>query len=249
MVLDSPRRVHIAPLGYEKERIYQAAIEEDADKIVLLVHDSDEDGSLGAECRTAVIDALEGAGIEYEQRQCNIFNLEEALAEFQSVIYQHQQDVVFVNISTGSKITAVAGMMACMMFGGTPYYVKPEYYGKSTVSEGVQEVFSVATYPIDPPNEDTIQILEFIRDQTENGEKVIISDLNKFVNEKQLSAVRDLNRENSQSIYDIVQREYLQPLKERDLIRVQRFGTEKQLTVTEQGKRLIDFSQYVLESD
>ncbi|UHQ98910.1 DUF6293 family protein (plasmid) [Natrinema zhouii] len=247
MSLGGPRRIHIAPLGYEDERIYQPIIEEDADKAILLIHDQDESESLGAKCREKVETALDDENIDYELRECNIFDLKEALGEFQNLIYQHHADAVFVNISTGSKITAISGMLACMMAGGRPYYVKPEDYGESTVSQGVEETFTVSAYPIEPPNEETIKVLEFIKEENDRGNDVIISDLNKFVNDENLSLVRGIERQDSDNIYDLVRSNLIAPLSEREFIRVQRIGNEKRITLTEQGERVLDFSRFILE--
>jgi hypothetical protein len=246
MTLGGPRRVHIAPQGFEKERIYEPAIEQDADLVILLVHDADEKDGLAVECQEEVTAELEKADIECQIRQCDIFDLKLALAEFQNLIYQHQTDSVFVNISTGSKITAIAAMLACMMAGGTPYYVKPEDYGESTVSTGVQDSFSVAAYPIDPPSEDTVRVLEFIKEGNKDG-TVIIGNLNEFVNEEEIGRAAELSRDQEDNIYDIVRQDFLTPLKQRDLIHIQRYGTEKRITLTEQGEQLLEFSRYVIE--
>jgi len=247
MSLGSPKRIHIAPLGYEKERIYQPIIDEEADKVVLLTHEADEEDEQAIDCRTAVEKALNDAEIEFELRECNFFTLEVALAEFQSLIQRYQGDSVYINISTGSKITAIAGMLACMISGGTPYYVKPEDYGETTVSKGVKDTFAVAAYPIDPPERETAQVLQFIKSRNEEEGKVIKGDLNQFVSDEGLGSVSELDRENSDDIYDIVQKEFIEPLKKNGLIQVQRLGTEKRLTLTEQGEQMLDFSNYILE--
>lgn len=246
MSLGSPKRVHIAPLGYEKERIYRPAIDESADEVVLLTHAADEDDEQAADCRNAVEQAFDDSGIKYETRECDFFTLEVALAEFQALIQQHQGDSVYINISTGSKITAIAGMLACMISGGTPYYVKPEDYGETTVSEGVENTFPVAAYPIDPPERETTQVLQFIKNRNEEEGKVIKRDLNQFIADEELGPVSELEREDSNDIYDVVQREFIKPLKENGLIQVQRLGTEKRLNLTEQGEQMLDFSNYIL---
>lgn len=246
MSLRSPQRIHIAPQGFEKERIYEPAIEEDADLVILLVHPEDEEESLAMECREEVKEALSAADIEYRVRECDIFDLKTSLAEIQNLIYQHQRDNVFVNISTGSKISAIGSMLACMMAGGIPYYVQPEDYGESTVSTGVKDTFSVAAYPIDPPNEDTVRILEYIHEQNKDG-KVIISDLNKFINNEEIGRAAKLERVQETNIYDVVRGDYLDPLEKRELIHIQQIGTEKRITLTDQGEQLLEFSKFILE--
>jgi hypothetical protein len=34
---------------------------------------------------------------------------------------------MYINISTGSKVTSITGMLACMIWNGTPYYAHTDY--------------------------------------------------------------------------------------------------------------------------
>lgn len=46
------------------------------------------------------------------------------LEKFREIFNAEQGHDRFVNLSTGNKITAVAGMIACMLWNGIPYYVR-----------------------------------------------------------------------------------------------------------------------------
>ncbi|PSP32480.1 hypothetical protein BRC64_06585 [Halobacteriales archaeon QH_10_67_22] len=51
-------------------------------------------------------------------------------------------------IASGSKVTAIGGMIACIATGATPYYVRAERYAAETdgdVAEGIREVTQLPT--------------------------------------------------------------------------------------------------------
>jgi len=47
--------------------------------------------------------------IELKERECDLFDINSAVTAFVNVIEAHQKDDVLVNLSTGSKLTAIGG--------------------------------------------------------------------------------------------------------------------------------------------
>ncbi|SIS19714.1 HFX_2341 family transcriptional regulator domain-containing protein [Natronorubrum thiooxidans] len=244
MNLDSPQRIHIAPQGYEEQRIYKPAIENRADKVVLLVTEGDEQSN---KCQKNVEEELRDASIEVEKKNCDIFDQDESIQTISELIYSYSDDDVKVNISTGSKITAISGMLACMLTGATPYYVKAEDYGDEPVSKGVEDVISLPAYPIDPPQKSFVKVLSFLKEREDSDEKVKISDLNNFVQEEELDPVEGIERKDDRNIYDIVNRDIIDPLVEKEYIRKQPYAGSKYLTLTPKGKRTLDFSRHLID--
>lgn len=73
-----------------------------------------------------------------------------------------------MNVSVGSKIQAIASMMACMMFKDMatikPYYVVPEKYNTILVeekrnqeTEGMKDIITLPEYKIEIPNEKSLK--------------------------------------------------------------------------------------------
>ncbi|AAV47201.1 unknown [Haloarcula marismortui ATCC 43049] len=244
MTLQTPLRVHIAPQGYEEERIYKPAIESRADVVYLLVTEDDEQSN---QCQEAVEQNLADAGIECKETVCDIFDMSESMQTISGLIQDHRDDNVKVNISTGSKITAVGGTFACMMYGATPYYVQAEDYGEETVSVGVKDSFELPAYPIEPPEPEFVSILDFLEEQRSEGNKVKIRDLNTFVMEKEFDAVQGVERKDNDNIYDIVQEEYREPLSKEGFIREQPYAGSKYITLTEKGEQTLDFSRHLVD--
>ena len=245
MAFSGPYRIHVAPQGYEDERIYLPANRMDADKVILLV--PDEDSEQGKECLATVLKELDELGIDTEEVSCDIFNANEALRAITKIVHQHPNDQIYVNISTGSKITAVNGTIACMLTGATPYYVKAKDYGDETVSKGVDDILNVPTYPLDLPEDQYIKILGFIESREEEGEEVLKKDLSQFAWEEGLPLVQDLNREDENNMYDIVNKDIIAPLQERRYISIQQFGNKKLVSLTDSGRDTLEISRYLLE--
>jgi len=57
----------------------------------------------------------------------SLFN---TLRILRKIIFEEVNNVIFINVSSGSKIQSIASMMACMIFKDrvdiTPYYAAPE---------------------------------------------------------------------------------------------------------------------------
>lgn len=88
-------------------------------------------------------------------------------------------DDVYVNVSAGSKITAIAGTIACMATGATPTYARPDYgpdderVPDEPLHEAVAETFSLPTYPIGRPSREHVAVLQFVAVSTAGREKYV----------------------------------------------------------------------------
>lgn len=241
MSLKGPYRIHLAPQGYEDERISAPAIDMEADQVVLITHEEESEQSKS--CRETVLSSLDDAGIQNEVEECNFFDLDDSLSTISRIITDHPNDNLKINISTGSKITAVAGVLASMMSSASPYYVKVEDYGEEPISKSVSTTIGVPAYPIQFEDEQYIRVLEFINQRSSEGNEVAIKDLNQFVQKENLPAAAESERQN-EDIYDIVNREIIDPLVERDYIYKHRMANKKLLKITEKGKSTLQLSKH-----
>jgi CRISPR locus-related DNA-binding protein len=250
MSLEATFRVHIAPQGYEDERIYEPAIENNADRVILLVHTEQTDS--GDEFQEAVEQTLTDENIRVETRDCDFFDPEKSVSQIIEVMNEFEKDDIFFNISTGSKITAVTGFMACMVTGTTPYYSKAEDYGDEPVGKNVSETFPLPSLPVDQLETQFIQILKYIWDMNKQEESVIIKDINDFAVKNDLDCVKDADRDEDSDYYDLV-RPVIHSLRKRNLIEEQQRGNETPLVITEAGKGAVRMFENtipeLLESD
>src|SRR6266516_5684286 len=138
-------RVHVAPVGFEVDRIILPAVDMKADIVWLIEHNKpnvDEEHQFVKSIR----DKLKQARIECLQTEADRIDLFDILRALRIIILKEKGNSILVNVSVGSKIQAIASMMACMMFKDIamvkPYYVVPEKYTSPVKqeTEGVKKV-------------------------------------------------------------------------------------------------------------
>ena len=108
-------RVHIAPIGYEIDRVVLPAKQEKADRVWLLLHENKSDDKAGPFV-TKITKQLEKLGIEVKQEDHDRRDLFKIIRAVKNIIKQEQGNEIYVNLASGSKIQAIGTMMACMMF-------------------------------------------------------------------------------------------------------------------------------------
>lgn len=249
-----PHRVHIAPQGYEDERIFLSALDLDAEKVILLPHD-DEDETASM-CRETIIEELENEGVDVEVKSCDLFDMGEALEVLLEEIRNQSGNDVKVNVSAGSKITAIAGMLACMFTDADPIYVYPKGYSrsddevqKSTVSYGLEKTVSLPAYPVAKPDHQLIEVLIFIRDNQpdEGPEGVLLKEIGEYLLENNLPAVRGSDKEpgEAEDIYPSIH-QVTNPLIEQGLVDKTQFKNGDHVRTTPKGEEMIDIGRGVI---
>jgi hypothetical protein len=173
--LGDPRaRIHVAAVGFEVERVTEPILRDRADRVYLLTQ-------TGSDAAQPFVDevlrrlAAAPRPIEVRLRRTNIWDVFGALAELRAVFGAERRmerrapEVIpiRVNVSTGTKITAIAGTLACMLWKGEPYYaqVSRAWYSGLTprvrpVNDVVSRVDPVAVYELRSPAPELVQVLE-----------------------------------------------------------------------------------------
>lgn len=245
--MDVVERVHVMPLGFEHDRIVEPAIEYCADRVILLdwIADDIERPPYHAD----VFADLDAAGIEVERRDCELFDLYDSIAVIAEIATAEatsddEDDVgndVYVNLATGSKITAIGGMIACMVTGNaSPYYVRAERYasGAEPVGYGMELVIDLPTYPMDRPDRQQIAVLDRLVEAGPQSKKQLI----RFGSDSELPFVRDCDRpfdasgKPTKQSYARLRRHVVDPLADRGFVAVESVGTTRQVRVTEAGR-------------
>ncbi|WP_311174144.1 DUF6293 family protein [Halobellus ordinarius] len=250
---DIPRRVHIAPQGFEDERIYRPAIEREADIVILIGHNEPDDTA--ERCRERIVDVLKEHRITVQDDvTCDLFELADALETILAVIRdRNPDDIIRVNISAGSKITAIAGMLACMFTAADPYYVVPEGYNESaegseyeTVSHGMNDIKPLPAYPVTEPDLQLIEVLSFIQEeQPESGpDGVILRDIGQYLLEHDLPVVQasDKKPEEVDDIYPMIN-EIVDPLMQRGFVSKKRFDGGTHVRTTSEGEEMLSLAK------
>lgn len=166
--------MHIAPVGFEVERIVEPLREERVDRVYLLTR-AERDAALPfvEEVRRRL--ARSSWPMDVRLVRTDLWDVFGALAALRSVfeaegrIDRTAPDVlpIRVNVSTGTKITAIAGTLACMLWKGEPYYVQVSHAWYSdrppkvgSVHDVVERVEPVNVYELRPPAPDLVAVLD-----------------------------------------------------------------------------------------
>ncbi|HYA57765.1 MAG TPA: DUF6293 family protein [Thermoplasmata archaeon] len=243
---DPNARIHIAPVGFEVERITRPLELDHADRVYLLTRAEHDQAAPFVEEVVRRIHALRWP-IDVRIVRTDLWNVFGALASLRGIFEAEDrtdrsrmdQVPLRVNVSTGTKITAIAGTLASMLWKGEPYYVQVSrawYSGRTprvhAVHDVVERVEPVNVYELRAPSPELVEVLEAL---DRRGGALRKRDL-----------IRELGLDRSagpagtpgspQAQHGRLRRR-LEPLEHRwGFIRSERPGPRARITLTEQGR-------------
>ena len=252
-------RVHVAPVGFEIDRIVLPAIKMKADRVWLIAHNKPHIDK-GDKFVKSIQSKLKEARIECLQAQANRIDLFDILRALRTIFLQEKGNSILVNVSVGSKIQAIASMMACMMFKDIamikPYYVVPEIYNSSLTkeerqeTEGVKDIIGLPEYKIEIPSDKLIRCLDIINKKTDGKiTKRELKDLAMednlirvdYDNKKKNGAKRVRPEYSDQAAYMALNKNLIEPLLDWRFITETKIGSHHIVTLTEDGKHALTF--------
>lgn len=238
-------RVHIVPVGFEIDRVIEPLIRFKADKVWLIIEENIETSDANYHYQE-IKRRLREIDMKFDERRCQFRALFELLNEYRIVIEEEHEHEIFINVSTGNKIEAIAGMMAAMMFHSdkisiTPYYAVPENYeikpkeGEQFTS-GYKDVIQLPNYKIERPKEHLITALKIIK---ENG---IVSkkELIEIFLSKKLIVIEKINHSESAK-HSQLNKKFLEPLNEKKFIEIEGKGKAARIKISSDGENILKF--------
>ena len=235
-------RVHVCPIGYEIDRIVESAKQLHAERVWLIVEENSSKEKAG-KFISKVESLLKKNNIEVKQKLVSRGELFDNLKGIKEIFEEERENEIQVNVSAGSKIQAIACMMACMMFkefNAIPYYVEPKTYEiapKTPQSSGIKDIFPLPDYAIQKPEDELIHTLRIIKN---NNEKLNKKNLAKFVIKEGL--IDSKNKEVIQSDYSKLDHHIIKPLKEKwGFISVKKIGVNHWIELTDTGRDACKF--------
>lgn len=238
------REVHIAPLGYEIDRLVEPIREYRADVIYLLTHNSPLRGQ--ANYHDDVHGALEDAGAEIRTREIDLYDLYDVLGEVTTIVADHPDDTVRVNVSTGNKLAAVGATIACMeeSTDAEAYYVHPEERAHDVETEPKTSGYAsdelLPDYPIESPSHDEVKVMEYIQELDTEMYTPHKKDLIDRAREDDLAFLRNGNKNedvSDKAAFGRLDAKIISKLKDRGFIEVEKAGRRKQVRLTEMGEK------------
>jgi len=253
-------RIHIAVVGFETDRISQAAIDLKADRVYLISKKENDKGSKylfenekrlkknGIDVKIRVIDDV--------QDQISI------LREMKKIIRQEKNNLIYINISSGSTLAAIAGTIVSTMFEKdiqiTPYYVKPKSYEVyETIDEnklqpqtrGIEEIREIRAFPAKLPDERLTKVLIELHEREYLTKQDLIEfsiqELGYYIkkeNEKEeIEKKKGKNSKYSPREYAWVEKNIVEKLNRWEFVFVQKEGKESKIYLTEKGKNMVEY--------
>ena len=167
-----PKNICVAFLGFDSDRIFLPYAEYRCNKLYLIKRGQVDHET--AEYNYGLIkEKIPAEEIDERFVPSDIFLRINCLRE---IFESEKENRIFVNVSTGSKLDAIAGMLAVMLFHKvpreiTPFYVHPKTTGRYlnakhfSETEGVKRIDEVPILDFQKPENGVLESLRILADQ------------------------------------------------------------------------------------
>ena len=170
------KRIQIAPVGFEIDRVVIPAKKEKAEKVYLMVHKNITEANYAVHKKyyTLIQKKLKAAKIETELIYCDWKNIEEITRVARDLILKEADNEIAINLASGSKNHAIGLDRACMTFRKRdnihPFYPEAKNYRAVKYpcqqSSGVKQIKQVPIHRIIVPEPELIEALRIIKDNS-----------------------------------------------------------------------------------
>ena len=248
-------RVHIAPVGFEVDRIVLPAVRKKADRVWLITEKPSHQEDKGSPYAKSIARKLKESNIDCQQVAADRIDLFDILRALRIIIMKEKGNHILVNVSVGSKIQAIASMMICMMFKDMatirPYYVVPEKYNtilleekRNQETEGMKDIITLPEYKIEIPDEKLIECMHMINLHKDN--KITKRELKDLALNNNLIQVgkkdtQDKEERSDQAAYMALNKNLIEPLMEWKFISVEKIGARHIVSLTDEGINALRF--------
>ena len=239
-------RVHLAPVGYEIDRIVIPLKQTKADKLWILAHDNPSEDKAGPYLEK-IKKECKKLGVEVKVAYSDRLSLFKTIKSIKDIISQEKGNYIFVNVASGSKIQAIAAMMACSLSKSSdnlkPFYSLPERYaafeGKQQ-SFGVKDTIPLPLYAIHTPHPKLLAALKIVSDQA--GQRITKKAMAQIAEEQKIITVNAEDENHSQARFASLDKNIIAPLeKEWKFIEVEKIGRNRWIKITQEGKDAAEF--------
>ena len=239
-------RVHIAPLGFEVDRITIPLKQTKADKLWLLVHDN-RSSDLSTPYMEKIKKECKKIGVEIKIAYSDRLSIFKVIKSIKDIIEDEKNNYIYVNVASGSKIQAIACMMACMVLKNCdnlkPFYAQPEKYaafeGKQQ-SFGVKDTIGLPIYEIQTPKPKLLAALKIISEQKD--QKMTKKEMAKIAEEQGIITINSEERNHSQARFASLDKNIIAPLeKDWKFIEIEKIGRNRWIKITEEGQNAAEF--------
>ncbi|MHA1377210.1 MAG: HFX_2341 family transcriptional regulator domain-containing protein [Candidatus Helarchaeota archaeon] len=251
-------RIHIAFQGKETDRISEPIIKYKADKAYIFIF-KDEKTEKFMEQHNIIKQKLKNNNIDAVTVNSEIHSYNDVIQNISKIIKQEREKnpacEIFINISVGTKITAVAAMDACRLWRCSPYYVLPlEYLPENqdddlSLSKGIKDIIYPPHFEMVKPETHLIEALKIIA--TSKKGFMYKKDFKKKLQEKKLLHIlkkyddpKDPNKKSAE--YMALNQQFIIPLMQKwKYIEQSDDKRNKKLTLTDLGREALQIFKYL----
>lgn len=239
-------RVHIAPIGFEEDRILLPVKKLRAEKVILISNELAYEKA--KKFYDVVRKQLELANIDVELRRAPIFQLEQSMKLFSDIISEYKEEQLFINISSGSKIQALAGYISAMAAKAegiqvTLYYVEPEKYTedppKNPISHGCKRILPLPIFPLLSPSKEIQYAISLLKVKPYSKLELAIGLAKQGYFSKDLLAGEETKPKNEKarvSLQNTVDSRIVQPLLREKYATTDKVGRRIMISLTNLGE-------------
>ena len=245
------KRIQIAPVGFEIDRVVIPAKKEKAEKVYLMVHKNITEANYAVHKKyyTLIQKKLKAAKIETELVYCDWKNIEEITRVARDLILKEADNEIAINLASGSKNHAIGLDRACMTFRKRdnihPFYPEAKNYRAVKYpcqqSSGVKQIKQVPIHRIIVPEPELIEALKIIK---HNSTDIPLHKGKKGVKKKDLATAYfgDSSKVNLTKLQRNITQKLEKTWRAIEIIQV---GQSDWISLTDEGKYL----RYVLKHE
>jgi len=239
-------RVHIAPVGFEIDRIIVPATNMRADKVWLIGHNN-----LSQDKARAFLEKikkiLEKKNIEVKEVTADRYRLFDIVRTIKEIISEEKNNDIYLNVASGSKIHAVGMMMATMIFDDRsnlhPFYAQAKEYHHTKISEpqtsGIEAIHDLPTYRIQTPEKKHLAALKILVDHDGKMKK---KEMAEIAEEQKIIVINADPSNHSQARFASLDKNIISPLEnDWGYIKTEKVGRNRWIHLTEEGQWASEF--------
>ena len=239
-------RVHIAPVGFEIDRIVIPARKMRADKVWLIAHNKMSEDK-ARPFLNKVRNTLEKRDIEVKEITADRYRLFDIVRIVKEIIVQERDHEIYLNVASGSKIHAVGMMMATMIFDDRtnlhPFYAQAKDYHHTKVSQpqttGIEDIHDLPTYRIHTPQKKHLAALKVL---VEHDGKMKKKEMAEIAEEEKIIVINAEPSNHSQARFASLDKNIIAPLEnEWGYITTEKVGRNRWIHLTDEGKWASEF--------
>jgi predicted transcriptional regulator len=251
MELTGQKKVHIVPMGFEIDRIEIPLRSVGTDRVYLVIDENEEKGLLYLKELSRRI-KKQIPEKEFKVLNCPMWDFRQLMSLLCELVRKEKSagNFVYINLSSGSKLSAIAGTLASLMYGAVPYYAQAEKYNIEPdteggeirgITSGVSKILKIPLYTIEPPADELINALAILsKKRGRISQKDYIFQLEERGLLNDVTVKHSRKREVTKKGYAKAKRWYFERLVDKGWIIKKGKGRSSYIEITEEGKNTFE---------